>query len=318
MVTPHPPDDDALLAARAAKELYGARLLANPDVHGVGVGQRRRAGEKTGEYAVVVHLRHKLPEPEVLPSRRVPRQLSITMPDGSEVSVPVDVQEKGPPTTENTAASSKVTLADRIRPVPGGVSAGMSGTLGGWVWDTVTSQVVALSNKHIFGSTAGTLILQPSHDDGGSPPGDHIATVLRSGSLDTAVAAPVDASIVAKTIAGAGAAVYAVTEATVGMRVQKTGRGTGLTQGVVDLIDYDSDHEGTHTDLWIDGDGSDFSSAGDSGSLYLEVNTASVTSGHMRAVGLHWGGSLNDGVGHRITAVFDDLSLTPLPMPENT
>lgn len=307
---------DGLLAARLAKELYHAQLLAIPEVHGVGVGRRRREGEKTDEYAVVVHLRHKLPEYEVPRARRVPPQLTVAMPDGREVIVPVDVQEKDPPSAETARPTPGVTLADRFRPVPGGVSAGLSGTLGGWVWDAVTKQVVALSNKHIFGSTAGAFVLQPSHDDGGAHPGDRIATVLRSGTLDAAIAAPLDASIVTMTIAGAGAAVFAVGDATIDMRVQKTGRGTGLTCGIVDLIDYDSDHEGSHADLWIDGDGGDFSEGGDSGSLYLEVGASSDTAERKRAVGLHWGGSLNDGVGHRIGAVFDDLGLARLPEPD--
>ena len=54
------------------------------------------------------------------------------------------------------------------------------------------------------------------------------------------------------------------------MVIQKTGQTTGLTCGIVELIDYDSSHYGSHDDLWIDGDGADFSQGGDSGSLYLE------------------------------------------------
>ena len=45
--------DDRLRAARAAKERFGPQLIANPDVHGVGVGRRRVDGRLTDEYAVV-------------------------------------------------------------------------------------------------------------------------------------------------------------------------------------------------------------------------------------------------------------------------
>jgi hypothetical protein len=110
---------------------------------------------------------------------------------------------------------------------------------------------------------------------------------------------------------GGGSAVFGVAEPAVGMRVQKTGRATGLTFGVVDLIDFDSDYFGSHSDVWIDGGSVDFSSGGDSGALYLESN--GEASSRRRAVGLHWGGSGNDGVGHRIQAVFDDLGLAALP-----
>lgn len=191
------------------------------------------------------------------------------------------------------------------------MSAGYSGTLGGWVWDAKTSQVVALSNAHVFGTDTGAAVSQPSIEDGGRSGEDSIATVLRLGSLDAAVAIPVNLSIVSKSIVGGGPAVFGVVEAAVGMKVQKTGHGTGLTFGVVDLIDYDSDYFGSHSDLWIEGGSVDFSAGGDSGALYLE--SQGDAAGRHRVIGLHWGGSGNDGVGHRIQSVFADLGLTVLP-----
>lgn len=162
------------------------------------VGRRRREGEKTDEYAIVVHLRHK----------------------------------------------------------------------------------VAPSNKHVFGRHVGDSVLQPSRSDGGSLPADLVATVLRVGSLDAAVATPVDPSVVTLTVAGGGAAVFAIAGASIDMRVQKTGRGSGLTHGVVELID-------------------------------LEVDAGAI--GPARAVGLHWGGSGRDGVGHHIGDVFEDLGVAVDP-----
>lgn len=296
-----------------AKERHVVDLLANPDVHGVGVGRRRRDGKKTDEYAVVVHLRHKVATEDVPESRLIPRNVTVTLPDGHQVTVPIDVQEKAPPVDENVPAKHPLTLADRIRPVPGGVGVGLDGTLGGGVWDTVTAQVVALSNKHVFGRHVGDPVLQPSRSDGGLLPADLFATVLRVGSLDAAVATPVNPSVVALTVAGGGAAVFAIAAASIDMRVQKTGRGSGLTHGVVDLIDFASEHDGSQSDLWIDGDGEDFSAGGDSGSIYLVVDPG--TTDPPPAVGLHWGGSGRDGVGHHIGDVFEDLGVTVLPGP---
>jgi len=290
--------------ARDAKRRFGAQLLANPDVRGVGVGRRQVGGDTTDEYAVVVHLQQKSPPHEVAPSRLVPETVRFVDDDGRQVVVRVDVQQHEPPTLETA----------RVRPVPGGVSVGRtgtSGTLGGWVWDLVTDRIVALSNAHVFGSTVGKPVLQPSKQDGGSDPGDRIATVLRTGTLDAAVAVPLDNGVVHASILNGGPAVFDIAEATLDMRIRKTGRATGLTHGVVQLIDYDSDH-GSHADLWIDGDGTDFSSEGDSGALYLEAETGDLPSQHHRVVGLHWGGSGNDGVGHRIQAVFAELGLTTL------
>lgn len=295
---------DASNDARVAKRLFGAQLLANPDVKGVGVGRRKLGGATTDEYAVVVHLQRKSPRSDVPPSRLVPETLRFVDHDGREVVVRVDVQQHEPPTPE----------VARVRPVPGGVSvgrSGTSGTLGGWVWDIATERIVALSNAHVFGSTIGKPILQPSKQDGGVDPADRIGSVLRTATLDAAIAVPLDAGVVDASIRGVGPAVFEIAEATLDMRIRKTGWATGLTHGVVQLIDYDSDH-GSHADLWIEGDGADFSAEGDSGALYLESDVGGAATQHQRVVGLHWGGSGNDGVGHRIQAVFAELGLSTL------
>jgi hypothetical protein len=178
------------------------------------------------------------------------------------------------------------------------------------VRDRASGHDVALSNRHVFGSVPGAAVTQPSRDDGGGP-GDRIASVLRAGSLDAAIALPLAPDLVDRSIVGAGAAVFEIADAVPGMPVQKTGCATGLTHGVVDLIDYDSTHDGSHSDLWIDGGEVDFSDGGDSGALYL-ASAAPDAAGAHAALGLHWGGSGHDGVGHSIRAVFDDLGLTVL------
>jgi len=300
--------DGALRTALAAKARYGAQLMAHPDVHAVGVGRRRRQGRKTDEYAVVVHLRRKLPLNEVPAARRLPTELRLVDRDGAEVVARVDVQEHPKPEPQG----------GRVRPVPGGVSVGLtgtqlgSGTLGGWVWDTVTRQVVGLSNSHVFGSRPGAAVLQPARENGGVSPADRVASVLRAGTLDAAIAVPDGPDLISTTIMDGGSAVFEITDATIDMRVEKTGRATGRTFGVVDLIDFDSDYHGSHTDLWIDPENGDFSAGGDSGALYLECNRAAEPAGHPRVVGLHWGGSGSSGVGHPIRAVFDDLGLATL------
>jgi hypothetical protein len=106
------------------------------------------------------------------------------------------------------------------------------------------------------------------------------------------------------------AGVYEIADAELGMAVEKVGQTTGLTCGVVELIDYDSNHYGSRADLWIDGD-ADFSDSGDSGSLYVE-RTHPEGQTWKRVVGIHWGGSGDDGIGHPIRSVFDDLNLATI------
>ncbi|MET9326890.1 hypothetical protein [Tsukamurella sp. NPDC003166] len=296
-----------LEAVRKAKRRFLDVLMANPDVFGVGVGRRRVAGEHVDQYAIVVHVRSKLPLHAVPGSRLIPAEVTLNDGAGPPVVVPVDVQEHAAPVPESV----------RIRPVPGGVSAGAtgSGTIGGWVWDTVTKQIVALSNAHVFGTDSGTPVLQPSKEDGGMDGLDLIASVLRSGSLDAAIAAPVSSSIISAVILGGGAAVYHVGEPAVGMHVQKTARSSGVTFGVVDLIDFDSGYFDSHSDIWVDGVGADFSVDGDSGALYFDADA--LATGCWKAIGLHWGGSGNAGVGHHIQAVFTDLGLATLPTSDS-
>jgi hypothetical protein len=304
--------NEHLQAVRVAKERFADQLKANPDVHGIGVGRRRRGGEKADEYVVVVHVLRKLPEAEVPAARLVPGELRFVTDDGREIVVSTDVQERPRPTPETGDPAPGIDVSSKVRPVPGGMSAGFSGTLGGWVWDIETGQAVALSNRHVFGAVLGSGVTQPSRDDGGSLLGDRIASVVRAGSLDAAIAKPLDPRVVSLSIVGGGPAVFEIADAVMGSEVQKTGRGTGLTRGVVELIDYDSDHHGSHADLWVEGDGVDFSNGGDSGSLYLEADHAGDHGFH-RVVGLHWGGAGHDGVGHPIRAVFEDLGVTVLP-----
>ncbi len=308
-------DDGRLRQVREAKARYGKDLMQNPDVHGVGVGYRRRRDRKTDELAIVVHVQRKRSEDGVEPGRLLPKSVRYRDRRGNVVEVPVDVVERPIPVPEVGCGTCTTDLEDRVRPVPGGYSGGPpttvsnGGTLGGWLWDNVTDQVVVISNDHVFGGAAGTDISQPSPFDGGTLPADRIADVLRSGSLDVSVAAPSADDVYELAIECGGPGVYELAEAQLETVVQKTGQTTGLTCGIVELVDYDSGHYGSHDDLWIDGDGNDFSMGGDSGSLYLERDHPDGREWR-RVVGIHWGGSGNDGVGHPIQAVANDLDLT--------
>jgi hypothetical protein len=294
-----------LAAARAARLEYGDVLAAHPDVHGLGVGLRRRRGVRTDAYAVVVLVDTKLPARLVPTGRLLPEEVTVVLPEGPQ-RVRVDVQQRPRPVPERAGGNPR----DRFRPVPGGVSAGWAGTLGGWVRDTASGRAVALSNRHVFGAAVGEVVPQPARDDGGTLPSDVVATVLRvSQTFDAAVAAPTDLALVTAVMLGGGPAVVDVADAAVGDRVEKTGRTTGRTVGVVELVDYRPDDRDTF-DLWIDGGDADFSDAGDSGALYLL--TDADQSGARAAVGLHWGGSAQDGVGHHLRPVLDDLRLTTL------
>lgn len=72
--------------AAEVKERYESELLAKENVVGVGVGIRKRQGVYTGEVALIVMVRRKLPRAEVPEGDLLPEEIE---------GIPVDVQEVG-------------------------------------------------------------------------------------------------------------------------------------------------------------------------------------------------------------------------------
>ena len=310
------PDDQQLRRLREAKLRFRDEILRIPGVHGIGIGYRQRRGRNTTELALVVHVERKRPKRELVPSELLPERLTFQSRDEkAEISVPVDVREAPRPVPEVACDPCDVNFGSRVRPVPGGFSVGLAtqpgGTLGGWVWDDVNDQIVLISNHHVLGGVVNAQVIQPSIGDGGSSPVDNFGRVVRAGTLDVSLARATNGSDVETEIRCVTDGVYEIADPHLGMEVEKAGQTTGLTCGLVDLIDYDSGHYGSHNDVWIDGDGADFSNAGDSGALYVERVHPDGRS-FKRVIGIHWGGSGNDGVGHPIRAVLEDVNATTI------
>ncbi len=78
---------EAVARAQAVKAKYEPMLMRKPNVVGVGVGMQERAGQSTGNVAIVVNVRDKVPLDQLAPQDRIPADL-----DG----VPVDVRATGP------------------------------------------------------------------------------------------------------------------------------------------------------------------------------------------------------------------------------
>jgi hypothetical protein len=71
---------------RRVRRIYEKELLAKANVVGVGVGLRQQSGERTGEPALVVLVRKKVPLEQLSSQDVIPASLE---------GVPVDVQEVG-------------------------------------------------------------------------------------------------------------------------------------------------------------------------------------------------------------------------------
>ena len=308
-----PPTEPEMERMREAQAQYLDQLLEIPGVHGVGIGYKKTGGETTEELALVVRVDSKLPEALVDPREMIPSEVTFySSTYAEEVSIPTDVQESARPVEYPCIADNALRV--RVRPIPGGYSirqpANGGGTLGGWVWDELNDQVVLLSNNHVLGSTAGADVIQPGS---GSVPADHFADVVRTGTLDATIAAPIDTDDVELAIEGIGPAVYEVAQATLGMLVEKSGATTEHTTGQVVLVNYISNHYGSTNDFEVDRDpGIDrMAYYGDSGSLIVERTHPSGSS-WKRVVGLLWGGvpSERNAYAHQIEDVFDNLNLT--------
>ncbi|MCI4371590.1 MAG: S1 family peptidase, partial [Thermoplasmata archaeon] len=127
----------------------------------------------------------------------------------------------------------------------------------------------------------------------------------RTNLVDAAVAEPIDTGLVAPDILGIGAVTRTV-DADLGMRVRKSGRTTGLTEGKITALDtvVEVDYDGK-TAIFRQQFVSDIvSMGGDSGSLIVDDAG--------RAVGLLFAGSATTTLLNPIKAVahFLDLALT--------
>ncbi len=331
---------DEIARAEAALAQVREDWLQREGVTAVDLGYKWTEGKMTGQLAIRVHLARKKPLAELSETEIFPSQVN---------NVPVDVIEAvynlqtAGAAGEDTAAQLEAAVDgrhQRFDSIPLGVSIGSpyatAGTLGAKVYDAVTREEMILSNWHVLAGSPqaqpGDPIWQPGRIDGGQP-ADSIATLVRSvlGPFDAAVgklsgARPVQE----KTLEGRP--VTGITEPRLGMRVWKSGRTTGLTEGFIDgimmTVSLNYGAAGARQLQKVlrvvprpDAGPVEVSQGGDSGAIWVEE-----TSG--LAVGLHFAGEAEDApeyaLANDITAVAAHLDILfpaqaqapPEPPPE--
>jgi len=139
------------------------------------------------------------------------------------------------------------------RPLRGGVSIGVlhgqtTGTLACFVRARTGGPTALLTNNHVIAdqdrAPAGVDVFQPGWDDGGRPPRDVVATLLRAvpfrlqamNEVDCAMAALVDGIEFEPRLADSRS-LSDVSEIDAGDRVEAVGRTSGSTVGVVSAIE---------------------------------------------------------------------------------
>lgn len=269
------------LSLRKAKRFHPV-----PDVNlvGLGIGEKVTAKKRTGEMCVKVLVAKKFPKGKIKSADLIPDEI-----DG----IPTDIEGVGYPTKFSRPQREK------HRPVPGGVSISLdlnavdfrfAGTLGVIVADKNDPQrLYTLSNNHVLAdenrTRSGAGVVQPGTLDGGKN-SDRIARVSRYVPLkfrnrrnwmDAAIAEfdrPVD---VDRSILEIGAPSGAA-KPNLGLSVRKSGRTTGLTEGIVrvvnfDVFDVEYDQGSVRMDdvIVIEGIDGSFSKPGDSGSVIVNA-----------------------------------------------
>ncbi len=237
-------DQKELSRAYSASRRAVAFHLADPNVSLIDIGFRikEREGKRvTPQMTVRVHLRRKLRGAafESFAARHPERIV-----DEQNIGFPVDIVEAEYPLQfhrfRQPIRSTRVGVHETLE---GGISISNEwsfgfGTLGGFVKDRDTGEVMLLSNWHVLAGSAwarrGLRIYQPGFGDGGRRQHTvaHLERHAMAHGIDAAVAKLTDARPHTNTELGIGP-VNGATVPALGMRVTKSGRTTKVTEGAI-------------------------------------------------------------------------------------
>lgn len=289
-----------------------SQLMNKKNVVATGIGYKRVDNRMTDKLCIVCSVGIKMSIKNLSEEERIPEEMRGVLTDVNPTGMfrMLDLEEKEP--------------TERFRPVPGGVSIGhfniTAGTFGCLVQKD--GDLFILSNNHVLANSNDAeledAILQPGPADGGIEAEDTIATLsefvpitfesddadIPDNLVDAAISKPVNMDDVENEIFQIGA-ITGVKEAEFDMEVQKSGRTTGLTTGVIEQIDvtsrvnYGPGRVAVFNDQVMAGS---MSQGGDSGSAVLDNDN--------NIVGLLFAGSDTSTLINRIGNVFDALEVT--------
>ena len=286
----------------------------------MGSPKKSRAEQKLGVLAIKVYVEKKLPKSKL--EDPVPKDLCVPGVDGK---IETDVQEIGVVTKEPNTI--------RVRPAIPGFGLGhvniAVGTFGCLVRKTSDSDTLyILSNSHVLADegtgSVGDPVIQPGAYDGGAAQADVIAELSQwipfdftsagfPNTVDAAIARVKNKASVTSAIRLIGIPAGVNKRIRHDMRVQKTGRTTDYTQGIIQDINYrmalDYKRPGGGTgrvglqDLVLC---TRFTDSRDSGSAVLDMKN--------KVVGLHFAGSRSSSIFNKIGPVLRLLDIEVVTM----
>jgi len=326
--------EDAIKALKSVRRDW----LRRDGCTAVDVGFKIKDRKVTDDLALRFHVRRKLPMADLAGHEAVGAKGANKI-----AGFPIDVIEaeygcndqpiRTPALLEPEAADRR----SRLDPLVGGVSCGNSllggaGTIGAIVFDKATGGACILSNWHVLAgrraAVVGETILQPGTLDGGGA-GDHVGTLLRfrlDRDMDAALARLSNERERSRDLLELEP-LRGIEEPELGMRVEKSGRTTAVTRGIIDgvamtvSIDYRGDTGVQTLDDQIrivprppwPAEEDEISSGGDSGSVWINEGTR-------RAVGLHFAGETSPApsdehaIANKMSVVADGLNFSVLPL----
>lgn len=281
---------------------------------GLGLGEKISECRPTGDLCLKVYVDKKLPNSKV--KNPIPKYIDVP---GSGRLI-TDIEEIGKIEME--------AMTTRTRPIMPGCGLGHTDVNAGTLGCLVTkksdpSKVYILSNSHVLAASGqanlGDRIIQPAKYDKGQVSTDTIANLAEFEPFDYSSGYPnlIDAAIaeiasdiqMVPDIRSLGYAPIGVSHALKrGMNIQKVGRTSDLTTGIIRDIDFrtrfpyklknNTRKTVGFSDVVLC---SRFTSPGDSGSAVLNMRK--------RIVGLHFAGSVSGSIFCKISNVFKILEL---------
>ncbi len=284
------PSNEALKRIARGEAL---RYLEDPNVNSVGIGYKEVKGKRTGtlclQYTVdKKHQPDRLEALEAVGTRMIPKQITE-----GRLTLPTDVVERKFKVQYTVLAQrTDFDRKRRMDPLRPGISIAnvreTAGTLGCFVKDRGTGEVMMLSNWHVFNGPSGRIgdaVSQPGpYDDNSDVEANHVGQLVRSylGLGGDCALASVTGRPFTTRILGLDVSPARIGEAHLGDRIAKSGRTTGVTYGLVRRIHVTTkvDYGGNIGEQRVGGfeygpdpdrpstDG-EVSSGGDSGSLLM-------------------------------------------------
>ena len=325
---------DLHAALRTFIRTRGSAYLRDPNISSIGVGYKKRVGQDTNEIAIQFTVADKA-QPEALAAmgtRLIPETITV---DG--VAVPTDVvQRVYRPSFKVVAEAVHSDRKKRIDPVQPGVSVGhvevSAGTIGAVVYDADGTPCV-LSNWHVLHGPTGKVgdeVVQPGKFDDNRIGRNHLGHLVRShlGHAGDCAIATIEGRQANPEPLALDVAITKLGEPELGDKVIKSGRTTGVTQGIVRRIDTLAkiDYGGEvgeqeigcfeiGVDPGAPAPDGEISQGGDSGSAWLFTEGGKAT---QVMAGLHFAGEGGtDPDEHALAclpeSVFDKLQITLTP-----